>query len=93
MIFTTKYDPGDIVHIVVGSDDKAKIITSVIQSIENVVMAVSGIRVTYNCMVNRHDTGTYVVGSPETYTIPKSEDKLYATLEECVASMVKKHKK
>jgi hypothetical protein len=93
MVFNTKYDPGDVVHIVVGSDDKVKIITSVIQSINNVVMAISGTIVTYNCIVNRHDTGTYVAGMPECYTVPKTEDKLYATLEECVESLTKKHKK
>ena len=90
MIIETKYDAGQTIYIVVGTDDKAKVIPSQIQSIYFIMAAMSGVRVIYNCVVNRRDTETFVEGMPETYTIEKSEDKMFETLEKCVESITRR---
>ena len=83
----TKYAPGTGVYIVVGSDDKAKVILSKISAI-NICAAISGVKTTYSCTVNREEIGTVVVGMPLEYTVEKTEDKMFETLQECLDNIV-----
>ena len=93
MIFQTKYDPGDEVYTIVGSDAKARIVSPKISSIDNVVMAISGIKVTYNLSVSRKDTDTYVNGMPEYCSVQRTEDSIYGTFDECLAVQTEKLKR
>lgn len=79
----TKYGPGTEVYFVVGSDDKAKVVCSTI-SVVNICAAISGVRVTYECIIDREEMGTVVAGSPLKYTVEKTEDKIFSTLQGCM---------
>ena len=92
MTIETKYDAGNPVFLSIGSDEGAKIVSSIIQSIDCVIMAISGIKITYNCIINRKEIGTYVDGMPENYTVKRTEDKIFSTLEECVENMTPKRR-
>jgi hypothetical protein len=92
MILETKYNPGDTVYFTIGTNDKVKIVTSTIESIVCIVAAISGNTITYNCQVNREDTDTVVKGMPLIYTVEKTENNIYETLELCVESISKKRK-
>jgi len=91
MNIETKYSPGDNVYIVVGLDDKAKVLESTISSI-NIDAAISGIKVIYNCKISRLDAGTVVAGMPTYYTVERAENKIYETAEDCFNSIVVKPK-
>ena len=93
MNLSTKYNPGETVFVVVGVDDKAKILESTISSI-NITAAVSGTKVIYNCKINRLDAGTVVSGMPMFYEIERTEEKMFTSAEECAQSItVNKNKK
>jgi len=89
MNIETKYRPGDNVYIVVGLDDKAKVLESTISSI-NIDAAISATKVIYNCKISRLDAGNVVVGMPTYYTVERAENKIYETTEDCFNSIVVK---
>lgn len=91
MTLSTKYNSGQSVFTVVGIDDKAKIVTTLIQSI-NINAAISGIKTIYNCSINREETETVSPGLPIHYTIERTENKIFETKEECIESMIPKKK-
>lgn len=91
MILETKYNPQDVVFTVVGSDDKACVVETMIASIE--IEAISkGVKVIYHCSIDRKMLGAYVNGMPQFYSVPRTETALFLTEEECFASIVKKAK-
>ena len=87
MTIDTKYAPGTGVYIVVGSDDKAKVILSKISAV-NICAAISGTKTSYNCTVNREDLGTVVAGMPLEYSVEKTEEKMFETLQDCLDNIV-----
>lgn len=91
MILETKYNPQDVVFTVVGSDDKACVVETMIASIS--IEAISkGVKVIYHCSIDRKMLGAYVNGMPQFYSVPRVETALFLTEEECFASIVKKVK-
>lgn len=94
MNIETKYSPGDNVYviIVVGQKQDPKVLPSVIQSID-ILAAVSGTTVKYNCRINRLDAGTVIQGMPMFYTVERSDDRIYLTEEDAFNSMVVKKDK
>jgi hypothetical protein len=91
MIIETKYNPQDVVFTVVGSDDKACVVETMITSIQ--IEAISkGVKVIYHCSIDRKMIGAYVNGMPQFYSVPRIETTLFSSEEECFSSIVKKTK-
>jgi len=89
MIFTTKYKPGDTVYIKIGNEKNMKVIPSVVAAEEIIInAAMSGTKVTYHCIVDRRDLDTVIPGSPLTYTVERTENAMYETLEDCLKTIV-----
>ena len=89
MIIETLYDHGQSVFIVAGSDEKAKIIESKIASIDLQVTA-SGVKAIYNCTLDRKVMGNEVGGMPQFYTVPRHEDNMFKTADDCANHVTKK---
>lgn len=89
MTIQTTYDWGQSVFIIVGSDEKAKIIESTISSIQLEVIG-SGVRAIYHCAVDRKLMGNEVSGMPQFYTVPRHEDNMFKTAEDCANHITKK---
>ena len=89
MLIETRYNPQDVVFTVIGSDDKACVVQTKVSSIDIEAIS-SGIKVIYNCSIDRKLVGTYVNGMPQFYSVPKAETSLFLSEEECFASIVKK---
>lgn len=99
MIIETKYNPGQIVYIVVtvnvDGKNASKVIASRIQSEDLVVTikaAISGCKLTYNCIVDRRDVGTVVNGMPFEYTVQRLEEEIYETQQDCLNSLIVKQR-
>ena len=89
MLIETKYNPGQTVYIKVGSEKTMKVIPSVIACEDIVIKTTTGgIKITHHCIVDRRDTDTVVPGSPLTYTVERTEDAMYETLEDCLKTIV-----
>lgn len=89
MTIQTTYDWGQTIYIVAGSDEKAKIIESKISSIDLEVTG-SGVRAIYNCSVDRKIMGNEVAGMPQFYTVPRHEDNMFLTADDCANHITKK---
>lgn len=89
MTIQTTYDWGQSVFIIVGSDEKAKIIESTISSIQLEVSG-SGVRAIYHCSVDRKLMENEVSGMPQFYTVTRHEDNMFKTAEDCANHITKK---
>jgi hypothetical protein len=89
MVIETTYDQGQSVFIVVGLDEKAKIVESKISSIHLEVIA-SGVRAMYHCSVARTQMCNEVAGMPQFYTVQRHEDNIFKTAEDCANHITKK---
>lgn len=88
MLIETKFSPTDSVFIVIGANEKAKIIKSEIQSIDISISRNSQI-IIYNCTVDRELTDTVVVGMPQKYTVARNDANIYLTEQDCLNSILK----
>jgi len=89
MLIETTYDRGQTIFVVIGSDDKARIVEAQIASIDIEVIA-SGNRVTYNCSIDRKLTETEVNGMPQFYTVARQENTMFLTAEDCANYIIKR---
>jgi hypothetical protein len=89
MTIETTYEHGQSIFIVVGSEEKAKIVEAIISSIDIKVIA-TGVITTYNCLVDRKATETEVGGMSQFYSVIRNEDNMFNTPEEVANHITKK---